>query len=53
MTLRESLTILTKMQKWRRGLLRDMPYTPKEFGQAIDVGIEAIEHWLESSNVKT
>lgn len=63
MTLRESLTILTEMQKWRRGLPpydgetpeehRDMPYTPKEFGQAIDVGIEAIEHWLESSNVKT
>ena len=26
-----------------------MPYTPAEFGKAIDTGIEALDHWIETS----
>lgn len=59
MTVREAKTILTEMQKWRRGEApydgetpedhREMPYSPKEFGQAIDVGIEALNFWIATS----
>lgn len=52
MTKEEATTILTEMQKWRRGLPpydgetpdthRDMPYSPKEFGEAIDTAIECM-----------
>lgn len=57
MTAREALTILREMQLWRRGqepyydgedpeTWKPQPYGPTEYGEAIDVGIEAIEHWI-------
>lgn len=59
MTLREARTILLEMNKWRRGEPpydgetpeehRDMPYTPEQFGKAIEIGVYAIDEWIETS----
>ena len=53
MTVREARGILEEMQKWRRGEApydgdtpethKPMPYTAKEYGEAIDTAIEAID----------
>lgn len=47
MTIDKAKNILQEMQKWRRGekpydgdAPEEMPYSPKEFGKAIDVAIE-------------
>ena len=49
MTNQQALAILCEMQKWRRALPpydgeepKRMPYTPQEFGEAIDIAIEAL-----------
>lgn len=46
MTNRKALEVLHAMQKWRRrrkGVCFDpMPYTPKEFGEAIDVALRVL-----------
>lgn len=51
----EALKILTEMQKWRRAQhpydydgdnptkYRGIPYTPEQFGKAIDVAIKALQ----------
>ena len=62
MTLREARGILTEMQKWRRSeppydgdppsTHRECPYTPREFGQAIDTGIEAINLILDGHGTR-
>jgi len=50
MTNQQALTILVEMQKWRRGDSpydewgKGMPYTPYEFGLAIDYCIETLKH---------
>jgi len=55
MTIRYAITILREMQRWRRGegpYDKDepttMPYSPKEFGEAIDVAIERMENEIKS-----
>jgi hypothetical protein len=48
MNINKVLEILIEMQKWRRGeepydkLGVQCPYTPKEFGEAIDAAIEIL-----------
>lgn len=39
---KEVIQILHKMQKWRRGEGRVMPYTPKQFGIAIDMSLRVL-----------
>lgn len=49
MSINKVLEILIVMQKWRRAekpydkIGIQCPYTPKEFGEAIDAAIEIIE----------
>ena len=53
MTKEQALTILTEQQKWRREMPpydgedpethRPMPYTVREYGQALDVAIETLK----------
>lgn len=48
MTNKEAQEILQEMQVWRRGLppydgiRKNMPYTPHQFGEAIDTAIQAL-----------
>lgn len=35
------------MQKYRRGKTKEMPYTPKEFGNAIDCAIRELRLQLK------
>lgn len=52
MTNKEAQEILQEMQVWRRGLppydgiepstRKNMPYTPQQFGEAIDTAIQAL-----------
>lgn len=48
MTNKEAQEILQEMQVWRRGLPpydgihKNMPYTPHQFGEAIDTAIQAL-----------
>lgn len=48
MTNKEAQEILQEMQVWRRGLppydgiRKNMPYTPRQFGEAIDTAIQAL-----------
>lgn len=51
MTTQESITILTEINKWRREQppyntyeVSKMPYTPKEFGEAIDTAIKIMRN---------
>tara|TARA_S200002703_G_scaffold145900_1_gene140555 strand:+ start:3826 stop:3999 length:174 start_codon:yes stop_codon:yes gene_type:complete len=43
----EALKILQQMQLWRRGdppyELLGMPYTPQQYGEALDVAIELLK----------
>ena len=39
---KEVIRILHEMQKWRRGNGNVMPYSPKQFGIAIDVSIRVL-----------
>lgn len=55
MTTTEAIKILREMNKWRRGehpydgetpeTHRGMPYSPQEFGEAIDEVVERIEEY--------
>ena len=36
----QSTIILEQFQKWRKGKINDIDYTPKELSKAIDVVIE-------------
>lgn len=39
---KEVIKVLHEMQKWRRGNGDVMPYSPKQFGIAIDVSIRVL-----------
>lgn len=59
MTSKETLSILQEMQKWRRGekpydgdVPREIPYSPKEFGQAIDCCIGMLKIKLNTAEPK-
>lgn len=39
MTLQEALEILIQHNKWRQGLTNDMPYSPYQLTEALDVVI--------------
>lgn len=45
MTIKQAIKILIRTNKWRRGAEIEMP-DPKEFGEAIDVAISAMETML-------
>jgi hypothetical protein len=44
MTTAKALEILKHHNVWRRGLVDDPKYTPKEIGEAIDVAIKHLEY---------
>lgn len=39
---KEIIAILHGMQKWRRGKGKSMPYSPRQFGAAIDLSIRVL-----------
>jgi len=39
----EALEILTQHQRWRQGLTNDMPYTPYQLTEALDVAIAELK----------
>ena len=39
---KEAIKVLHLHQKWRRGAKMEMPSTPKELGEAIDIAIIAL-----------
>ena len=45
MTIKQSIKILKRANRWRRGAEIKMP-DPKEFGEAIDVAIDIMEEML-------
>lgn len=53
MTLREAIAVCKDMQNWRRydgEETKPMPWTPKQFGDAIDVLIDLAEREDEMEN---
>lgn len=58
MLINEAIKVCKEMQKWRRGespydgedpkMYRFMPYSPKEFGEAIDKLIRFTEQTLQA-----
>lgn len=44
---KDVINILHSMQKYRRGKTKTMPYTPKEFGNAIDYAIRELRNQLK------
>jgi hypothetical protein len=44
MTTTKALEILKHHNTWRRGIVDDPKYTPKEIGEAIDVAIKHLEY---------
>lgn len=52
MEVKEIVNILTEMQKWRRAEepyayeQRSMPFTPAEYGEALDAAIELLKEEL-------
>lgn len=58
MTKYEALEVLSKFNKWRRGEIDEIDFTPKQIGDAIDFGIlflnESVMHTMaEGSCVHT
>lgn len=50
MKTRKAITILREMNKWRRSEppyeeANTMPYTPEQYGKAVDHAIEVMEDW--------
>lgn len=43
MTLTTAIKILEHYQKWRKGEIDDIHYTPKELSEAIDIAINLIK----------
>lgn len=49
MTLSEALEILVQHQKWRQSLTNDMPYTPSQLTEALDVVIAEMQKKLTNN----
>ncbi len=44
MVLKEAINILDEHNKWRRGLVVEMKYTPKEIGDSIDLILKQVKN---------
>lgn len=62
MDVKTAYTIIGEMQKWRRGnppydgdtpeTHRQMPYTAKEYGEALDVALGLMESYLQTEKLR-